>query len=148
MTNHIKFFNKKTKTLIEEFEITLPSFIAISEAYDELENKIPLTELIVFYYSISENRDWRECGSIVWKNSKRKGAVPIIKESKLFFLSKDLVSNSSYPIDTKRVGTLKLERRGESYKLNNNKFALNNSLMVFNPYEFVFLGYIPDHWTK
>jgi hypothetical protein len=84
MTNHIRFFERKTKKLIVEVE-TYFLFAGINETYIEMENRIPTTELIVFYYSISEMENRRECGSITWRNRKGKRPAQVIKKSKLFF---------------------------------------------------------------
>jgi hypothetical protein len=77
MTNHIRFFERKTKKLIVEVE-TYFLFAGINETYIEM-------ELIVFYYSISEMENRRECGSITWRNRKGKRPAQVIKKSKLFF---------------------------------------------------------------
>jgi len=57
-----------------------------------------------------------------------------------------MVLNSSYPIDTKSVDTSTVDGK-EEYYLTENKFAKYNYLSVFNPYEFTYLGYIPDMWS-
>lgn len=120
--------------------------MSIKESYIKMENNIPINELIVFYYCISSRRDLRKCGSIHWKNSKSAGLTAQIKESILFFLSTCMVSNLTFPIDTKSVGVSTVDGK-EEYYLEDKKIAGINYLSVFNPYEFTYLGYIPEMWS-